>query len=52
MARSAFQQTNLNTPVEFCGNCEVDACNNGNSMKLFYALTVFVAMVSTARLFV
>lgn len=51
LARSASQQTGANAQFEFCGSCEVDACNNGNSMKLFYALIVFGAMISSARLF-
>jgi len=52
MAKSASQQTGVTTQFEFCGACDVDACNSGNSMQLFYALTVFAAIVSTARLFV
>jgi len=52
LARNAAQQTGVNAQFEFCGACDVDACNSASSMQLFYVLTIFAAMVSTARLFV
>lgn len=52
LARNAAQQTGVNTQFEFCGACDTDGCNSGNSMQLFSTLIVFGAMVCTARLFV
>jgi len=52
LARNTGHQTGITTQFEFCGTCETDACNSGNSMQLFATMIVFGAMVCTARLFV
>ncbi|XP_037050201.1 uncharacterized protein LOC119084359 [Bradysia coprophila] len=46
------QNAGNNNQLEFCGVCDTDGCNSGNSMQLFSTLIVFGAMVCTARLFV
>ncbi|KAG4071331.1 hypothetical protein HA402_004035 [Bradysia odoriphaga] len=52
LQESAVQHAGSSNHLEFCGTCDTDGCNSGNSMQLFSALIVFGAMVCTARLFV
>ncbi|KAJ6635642.1 hypothetical protein Bhyg_14228 [Pseudolycoriella hygida] len=49
-ARSTLQQTPT-LQFEYCGTCDKDGCNTGNSLQFIFGLTAFAAVVSTARMF-
>lgn len=52
MALNAAKQTGVNTQFEFCGSCEQDACNSGNTMQLFNTLIASALMFCIVKLFV